>query len=1020
MSQLNLKQILSGDNLSVVVDKLNYNFNQIILNGGGPQGLRGFFGAPGLPGLQGLQGTTGPAGEHGTYIFADSQGPTAYPFGTGGGPLPRIGDIYIDAEPTSLTVYELAPTGASSTYWNLIQTITSPSSSFVDVYHQSGAGPDYTDIANDVTKATKLFIGSSSSFLTGVEPDYFFALGFSDLTLNGSLGLPSPYADSVSTFASEKNQIRILSNGLAGATGALGGTGTVPSISNNRGGVIHSLEATFAGGATVQVYKIGNADIFGEKFFELGFNPAVGSSLLYGDMLNRLGVSIPGFTTPLVANLSVNRSLAIGSPITGFYSNTIFNNNEGAIIEGNLAIGITGNSLATGTFYGATSGSVLIDVPTSSSLPNASSLYLSSNYAAGTNTNWWRFNHDARSASSNNNFGSLVLTAFRTGLTGAGITSQKDVLWMGLTAHNNVLSTFVGVDNSAPLEKLHIGTKLVYHDDNSGNTSSKFIGFNARYNYSTNYVNRISGATSAQEGFVRIAFEEMGLTSQASLTRFTNAGVKLAIDVGNLGYTATSSAYDNPISGRTYRGVVISPPLVGPTSSFYNLSYNVPQVGIGIPLDLSTSVGSTAGADSAYSPKRGTVAIASQFRTKPNPIGPFGMTIEDPYNIGLYTYDGYPSAGLRVSGGATASTTTKSFGIDFIGATGDHLFEDISLLYADTDVNLLKRYQRRAYFGDSFRIGINEVPNWINSPLDGTTYGGTNAFDIAPLVVSGATAFYIGGNSLVHPASIHRGSVIIDQTPFGGNDGGLEGLWFRCAGVTGNYYKPSSPIPVNTYAGDYTIRYGKTHAESAGSPTPSDWGGGVSGLIFSGIGATTLHGGLTQAVIISDDSGHVPSIGVGTDKFDFSSLPVTIWGFLGSTSGVPATDTFRASISTTGIIKCLAVNTVSDITEKENVIDITSPLDRLLTLRGVNFTWKKSGLPDAGFIAQEVEEVFPELIRIETATNKRSLNYNGFSAIIVEAIKEQQKIIEEKDARIKNLEDKLSRIEELLAKNNIA
>ena len=126
MSQLNLKQILSGDNLSIVVDKLNYNFNQLLLNGGGPQGLKGIMGSPGLPGSQGLQGLTGPIGSTGTHLYADGASPGIYPFGTGGEILPRTGDVFIETDPTYLKVWELAPTGATGNYWSLVETIQAP------------------------------------------------------------------------------------------------------------------------------------------------------------------------------------------------------------------------------------------------------------------------------------------------------------------------------------------------------------------------------------------------------------------------------------------------------------------------------------------------------------------------------------------------------------------------------------------------------------------------------------------------------------------------------------------------------------------------------------------------------------------------------------------------------------------------------------------------------------------------------------------------------------------------------
>lgn len=116
MSQLNLTQILGSDNLSTLVDKVNYNFDQIILNGGGPQGLQGIIGPPGLPGVQGDVGDTGPTGSDGTYLYVDQVAPTVYPFGTGGEPLPRIRDVYMETNPTSISIYQLQVTGGTGTY----------------------------------------------------------------------------------------------------------------------------------------------------------------------------------------------------------------------------------------------------------------------------------------------------------------------------------------------------------------------------------------------------------------------------------------------------------------------------------------------------------------------------------------------------------------------------------------------------------------------------------------------------------------------------------------------------------------------------------------------------------------------------------------------------------------------------------------------------------------------------------------------------------------------------------------
>lgn len=65
---INLKQILQSDTQQEKLDKINYNFDQLIANGGGPMGATGSIGetgAQGVTGDQGAQGTQGPQGPQG-------------------------------------------------------------------------------------------------------------------------------------------------------------------------------------------------------------------------------------------------------------------------------------------------------------------------------------------------------------------------------------------------------------------------------------------------------------------------------------------------------------------------------------------------------------------------------------------------------------------------------------------------------------------------------------------------------------------------------------------------------------------------------------------------------------------------------------------------------------------------------------------------------------------------------------------------------------------------------------------
>ena len=100
--------------------------------------------------------------------------------------------------------------------------------------------------------------------------------------------------------------------------------------------------------------------------------------------------------------------------------------------------------------------------------------------------------------------------------------------------------------------------------------------------------------------------------------------------------------------------------------------------------------------------------------------------------------------------------------------------------------------------------------------------------------------------------------------------------------------------------------------------------------------------------------------------------------------------------------------TISDERQKENVSTLTGALDKVKQLRGVSFTWKDStdrGTDtQIGLIAQEVEQVYPELVGDGDLPNDedgnapmKSVNYPHLTSVLVEAIKELE-------ARVKELE----------------
>ena len=88
---------------------------------------------------------------------------------------------------------------------------------------------------------------------------------------------------------------------------------------------------------------------------------------------------------------------------------------------------------------------------------------------------------------------------------------------------------------------------------------------------------------------------------------------------------------------------------------------------------------------------------------------------------------------------------------------------------------------------------------------------------------------------------------------------------------------------------------------------------------------------------------------------------------------------------------------LSDINLKDNILKISTPLQKISCINGYTFEWKEGAparrdfsniINDAGLIAQEVESVMPDIVRENECT--KVLNYNGVIALLVEGMKEQQ------------------------------
>ena len=98
----------------------------------------------------------------------------------------------------------------------------------------------------------------------------------------------------------------------------------------------------------------------------------------------------------------------------------------------------------------------------------------------------------------------------------------------------------------------------------------------------------------------------------------------------------------------------------------------------------------------------------------------------------------------------------------------------------------------------------------------------------------------------------------------------------------------------------------------------------------------------------------------------------------------------------------------SDISLKENITPLQDSLNKVLQLKGVSFNKKTTpDVKEIGFIAQEVEEILPELVS-ETEEGIKTVSYSRVTAVLVETIKQQQSQIDELKELVNKLTEKIN------------
>ncbi len=228
----------------------------------------------------------------------------------------------------------------------------------------------------------------------------------------------------------------------------------------------------------------------------------------------------------------------------------------------------------------------------------------------------------------------------------------------------------------------------------------------------------------------------------------------------------------------------------------------------------------------------------------------------------------------------------------------------------------------------------------------------------------------------------------------------------------------ASKIAGGTFAAG-TYSFTGSTVSDLGSVTTADINGGtidgVNVTVGAGVTLDTTAGTLTTST--AQKLAIVQGVGADTDIGPFNlraatltadSMTSTLVPFFG-TNGLLSENAAFKFTTETGKLESTIVTSTSDARMKDDITTIT-PEEGLAVMcksRGVHFVWKKNGQPSAGVIAQEAQEIVPELVHTDAdgdIENKLSMNWSGYHGYTIAAF---QALV----ARIETLEAKLANAE---------
>jgi len=101
-------------------------------------------------------------------------------------------------------------------------------------------------------------------------------------------------------------------------------------------------------------------------------------------------------------------------------------------------------------------------------------------------------------------------------------------------------------------------------------------------------------------------------------------------------------------------------------------------------------------------------------------------------------------------------------------------------------------------------------------------------------------------------------------------------------------------------------------------------------------------------------------------------------------------------LNVSGDVEGLSFNATSDARYKDNICGLENSLEKICSIRGVNYNWTsdENEIKHGGVIAQEISEQIPEAVNTSNP-EKLSVDYNAIIAHLIESVKELKREIDE-------------------------